>query len=193
MKKTMYILGCLLVCFIIQNIYAGSNNIKIKLDCPATINTNSTATCKVYATVTGDAENVTLQEVSPRGGQLIDVINVEVTKNKIASGTNIYIGSMKIKAGSEAGKDGVGIDLQAEFSNGEPSYDYSVRTTADITVNKVISSVNTLNSINIDGALIPGFNKNTTVYSVNTTKSSVYISATKTSNKSTVKGTGTKV
>lgn len=189
-KKGFYILGFVFTCFFMQNVYA-SNNVSLNLDCPSAVNVQGSITCKVYATISGNSATLTGIEV--KSGDLITSVNSNLPEEiKLAVGSNIKLGTITAKAKSTSGSDYISVSLDAVFSEGDPIYKYNVKKTAEIKINKVLSTVNTLNSISIDGTAIPNFNKNTTKYSISTEKSAVSLTAVKTSTKSTVTGLGSK-
>ena len=190
-KKAIYILGCVFTCFLVQNVDAASNNISLNLDCPDAVYVQNSITCRVYATVTGNS--VTLNDINVKSGDLITSVNSNIHDGtKLAVGRNIKLGTITAKAKSSAGEDYISLSLDAVFSDGEPLYKYNVKGTAEIKINRVISTVNTLNSISVDGVVIPNFNKNTSKYSISTSKSSISLTASKTDKMSTVTGTGNK-
>lgn len=192
MKKSIfYVLGFIFMFFITSNVDAASNDMSISLTCPSSANPQATITCVVYATVTGNG--ATLKNVNVTYNSLINSATTSIESGtKIAVGGPIRLGTITAKTGSQGGTGTIKISMDAKFSDGSPTSKENITKTKEISIAKVLSSANTLNSISLDGKSIAHFNKNTTNYSVSTEKSSVLLSATKTSSKATVSGIGTK-
>lgn len=189
MKKSIfYVFGLIFMFFMISNVDAASNAMSLSVTCPSSVNPQSTITCKVYATVTGNS--VTLKNVEVDYESPVSSVKTDIESDTtIAVGKNIKLGTITGKASSTSGVGRISISMDAKFSDGEPLYKYNITKGKVI---EVISSVNTLSSIKIDGVLVTNFNKNTTSYYVSTDKTAVNLTATRTSSKSTITGTGTK-
>lgn len=187
-KKILCILGIILTLVVTFNVEAATNSISLSISCPSAVNPESSITCKVSATVAGHSatiRNVSVTTESPITSAKTDIASD--TTLEVGSKTNI--GTITAKASSISGVGRVNISMDARFSDGEPLNKYNVRAGKVI---EVVSSVNTLNSIKIDGNSIPNFNKDITSYYISTNKEAIKLTATRTSSKSTITGTGTK-
>lgn len=189
MKKSIfYVFGFIFMFFMVSNADATSNTMSLSINCPSSVNPQSTITCEVYATVTGNS--VTLKNIEVDYESPISSVKTNIESGTtIAVGKNIELGTITGKASSTSGVGRISISMDAKFSDGEPLYKYNITKGKVI---EVISSVNTLSSIKIDGVLVTNFNKNTTSYYVSTDKTAVSLTATRTSSKSTITGTETK-
>lgn len=163
-------------------------NTTIKMTCPSTVDIDENFTCTVYATVSGSTAKEIPLKLSMTGP--ITKVDESLNNTNVSPGTNKKIGTISFKARNSSGTaqitlkiDGSITYVNGSYSNAGTARTYSV---------KVRSNINTLSSIKLDNSKITGFNKNTTSYTVSTTKSRVVLSATKTSSKSKVSGTGTK-
>ena len=172
--------------FFITSVDAATTTLKIT--CPTTVDINETFECSVFATVKGGtAEEIPLT-ISASGQ--VSKVKENINNENISAGTNRKLGTVTFKARSSSGNGTISVKPSGRviYTNGSSSSG----GTAKYQYIKVRSNINTLNSIKIDNSTIRGFNKNTTSYTVSTTKSSISLTATKTSSKSTVTGTGTK-
>ena len=172
--------------FLIMGVEAATTT--VKMTCPSTVDINENFPCTVYATVSGSTAKEIPLEISVTGP--ITKVPESLNNTNVSSGTNKKIGTVNFKARNSSGtaKITLKIDGSITYVNGS----YSNAGTARTYFVKVRSNINTLSSIKLDNYTITGFNKNTTSYTVSTTKSKVVLSATKTSSKAKVTGTGTK-
>lgn len=187
MKRIIYSLFIFVLgFFFITSVDAATTTLKIT--CPTTVDINETFECSVFATVKGGtAEEIPLT-ISASGQ--VSKVKENINNKNISAGTNRKLGTVTFKARSSSGNGTISVKPSGRviYTNGSSSSG----GTAKYQYIKVRSNINTLNSIKIDNSTIRGFNKNTTSYTVSTTKSSISLTATKTSSKSTVTGTGTK-
>ena len=187
-KSVLNVIGFILVfitIIMITPVKASSKSIDISLDCPTKAEPKDTITCNVYAKLSG-SNSATISRI---GITTDSPFISSKTKTDIQKGDNITtgkIGTISLKSSENGGTGRIMIDIDVSFKLGSMAND------DDQAYIKVASSINTLNSIKIDGAILPGFNKNITAYSYTTSKEKVTITATKTSSKATTTGTGTK-
>lgn len=190
-KNIFYVFGFIFVimCFFTcSSVYASSNSVSLSLVCPKEIYPSKSVTCIVNATITGSSVALSNVKAGAENPFVTSSVSTDIKNGSVVSpGSDIRIGTVTAKASSGGGNGRIYIDLDVRFSN-----NYSYSSAFDDATVKIASPVNTLNSIKIDGATIQGFNKNTLNYNVSTSKSSVLISATRTTTRSTVTGTGTK-
>lgn len=158
---------------------------EIKLSCPASAETNQNIECSVLAMASG--EDMRKLSVHITTNQYISYVSDDIDRSMSITSDYVKIGTIKFKTKNISNKAMVTVSIKATSVNNIALQDKSKN--AYITIK---SNVNTLNDIKIDGVTIPNFNKNTASYTVNTTKSSVVISATPSSNLASITGTGTK-
>ncbi len=188
MKRIFYFMGLLLTILTMSNVYAAGNSIRFKLSCPSTVSPSANITCKVYADITGnDVESI--EYISVEDKQPITVETYSINQDNIALGNNVELGTIIAKASSNTGTGEITLTADVQFKEGSPERINDVKTTQSI---KVLSSINTLKSISINGNAIAEFNKNVTNYTINTKSSKIVIDAKKTSKYSTMTGTGEK-
>lgn len=187
MKRIIYSLFIFVLgFFFITSVDAATTTLKIT--CPTTVDINETFECSVFATVKGGTAKEIPLTISASGQ--VSKVKENINNENISAGTNRKLGTVTFKARSSSGNGTISVKPSGRISytdgtsssGGSTKYQYI----------KVRSNINTLSSIKIDNSTIRGFNKNTTSYTVSTTKSSISLTATKTSSKSTVTGTGTK-
>lgn len=187
MKKIIYTIFIFMIgFFFITSVDAATTTLKIT--CPTTVDINETFECSVFATVKGGTAEEIPITISASGQ--VSKVKENINNENISAGTNRKLGTVTFKARSSSGNGTISVKPSGRviYTNGSSSSG----GTAKYQYIKVRSNINTLNSIKIDNSTIRGFNKNTTSYTVSTTKSSISLTATKTSSKSTVTGTGTK-
>lgn len=187
MKKIIYTIFIFMIgFFFITSVDAATTTLKIT--CPTTVDINETFECSVFATVSGGTAKEIPLTISASGQ--VSKVKENINNENISAGTNRKLGTVTFKARSSSGNATINIKPSGRviYTNGSSSSGGSTKHQYI----KVRSNINTLSSIKIDNSTIPGFNKNTTSYTVSTTKSSISLTATKTSSKSTVTGTGTK-
>lgn len=187
-KGLLNIIGFILIfitVIMITPVKASSKSIDISLDCPTKAEPKDTITCNVYAKLSG-SNSATISRI---GITTDSPFISSKTKTDIQKGDNITngkIGTISLKSSANGGTGRIMIDIDVSFKLGSMAND------DDQAYIKVASSINTLNSIKIDGAILQNFNKNITAYSYTTSKEKVTITASKTSSKATITGTGTK-
>lgn len=188
MKRIIYTIFIFMIgFFFITSVDAATTTLKIT--CPTTVDINETFECSVFATVTGGTAKEIPYEIEVKAGPVTKV-KENINNENISAGTNRKLGTVTFKTRSSSGNATINIKPSGRviYTNGSSSSGGSAKHQYI----KVRSNINTLSSIKIDNSTIRGFNKNTTSYTVSTTKSSISLTATKTSSKSTVTGTGTK-
>ena len=193
MKKSIIYLMSFSLFFVFAIIFLGGvkaegEKIYIYLDCPNNfkMNANKTMTCSLYA-VAYD-EDATIKNVKAVVDYPLSNARVKLNTTKVKTGDDVKVGTVVVSSSNHGGKGNISIVLDAYYQNSDPEYGVELDETITVT-----STVNTLNDLKIDGATIPGFSKENTNYTFETTKSKVSISAAKTNSKSKVTGTGTKV
>ncbi len=188
MKRIFYFMGLLLVTLTVSHVYAAGNSIEFRLSCPRTMSLSTTATCKVYADITGtDVESIDYITIANK--QPITVENHIVKDSNITAGSNVELGAITVKAAGSLGYGEVSLTADVQFKDGVPERINDVTTTQSI---QVISTNNALKSISINGNELAGFDRNVTSYTINTKSSKITIDAKRASKYSTIAGTGEK-
>lgn len=183
MKSIKYLITILGLFIFIGSVDAAG--VSINIDCPSSVEPNSNFNCKVYANATGSSvSSYSWGDLTGQGS--IAVIRYdEIRVSSIPTGSNVDLGTIRAKAGS-AGTGSISVPFYATFA------DSSKQNFTALKNIKIVSSVNTLNSLTVNGTNVTGFNKNVTNYNVNTSSSSINIGATKTNSKASVSGIGQK-
>lgn len=187
-KNILNVIGCILVLItiiIITPVKANTKSIDISLDCPTKAEPKDNITCNVYVKLSGsNSATISRIGITTDSPFIASKTTTDIKKgDKITTGK---IGSISLKSTENGGTGRIMIDMDVSFKLGSMAND------DDKAYIKVASSINTLNSIKIDGAIISNFNKNITTYNYTTSKEKLNITATKTSSKATVTGLGQK-
>lgn len=186
MKKVFKGIFIFLLGFLFILDVKAEGTISLSLSCPTTANQNQNVTCTIYGKIKDDSITSLVLEAGTKSGP-IEYKDMDY-ETSVSTGDNVRLGTLTAET-TNSGQAILYVKVKkAVFSDGS-EYNNSVAN-AYITVTK--SGTNTLSNLKIDGTTIAGFNKNTTSYSLTTTKKSVNITALATSNKAKVDGTGTK-
>ncbi len=185
-KSILNILGIvvLFALIIISPVKVEAKGLDITLSCPTQANPKKNITCSIYANISG-GNTATISRIEVIAES--PFISKEVTLKKGDTIKNGEVGQITLKSKESGGTGRVMIDIDASFKLG------GVINDDDQSYITVLSAVNTLNSIKIDGELVPDYNKNQTTYNITTNKEKVNISNTKTSSKSKATATNTKL
>ena len=142
-----------------------------------TIDEGGTATFTITASSAAGKVTITSKDTSiatvNKSSEWLENETLKVTVTGVKEGTTSIV---------------VHTDDMATFDEEE----VNVTKTISVKVSGPKSTVNTLSDLKINGSTVSGFSLSTTSYSYSTEDDSVEISATKTDDKSTVSGTGTK-
>lgn len=186
MKKLLKTIFILLLGFIFIMDVKADGTISLSLSCPTTANQNQKITCTIYGKIKGDSVTSLILEAGTKSGP-IEYKEMDY-ETSASIGDNVRLGTLT----AETLNDGTAVLYvkvkNAVFSDGS---EYS-GTTTNAYINVTKSGTNTLSSLKIDGTTIAGFHKNTTSYSLTTTKKSISVTALATSSKAQIEGTGTK-
>lgn len=169
-----------LVCFAFD--VDASSYFRTYLECQSSANTNESLTCDILATTDIDTtiDRVTFSNLN----------NLKVVKKTLDTSINRADG--KISVGTVTVKIGTGNSDATISANVIPNAGSLQTKSSSAQVINVVSSINTLKTLKLDGAIVNGFSKDVTSYNIDTKNKTVNLSASATSSTATVTGTGLK-
>ena len=184
-KNVLFVIGIFLCMFFLTSVNASENKVALSLSCPKEVEPlNENIICKINAKITNGP--ITLSSVKVYYDKPLIYGKSTLKDGNTFGNGNREIGTIRLKSSSASGTASVNLIFNVKYGDGSFNAE-----TANANI-KVVSKVNTLKLIKVDGTAVSGFNKDTTSYKMNINREKVYITAVKQDGREKVTGTGEK-